>query len=300
MFRMHTDTPSTTSLVSGSVADMAALLDIANIPEHNHDRWQSNVNDLANAYGSMRKDSFGGLSSITEAKEIFERQGWQDGADRARAEIPSLNLGDFAPEAVAIKRRRTFADAGDTLRVEAALSGNWDQAYETRTKKATRQPVTLSVGCAFGGPGEITHDEMFWNGLQMAALCDLLEGAGWRIELRALKANNFGSTGKVHAQDWTVKQSDQPLRLDTTLALFGHAGVYRSHGWAALSASSYKNPGNGGHVQRGTVLVETFRRLAAASIIPPLSLIIPQAYSRDEAVRNLTAALKTLKDPGAA
>jgi len=300
MFRMHTDTPSSTSLVSGSVADMAALLDVANIPEHNHDRWRGNVADLANASGSFRETAYGGIASITEAQDIFERQGWQTGADRARAEIPSLSLGDFAPEAVAMKRRRTFADAGDTVRVEAAMAGNWDQAYETRTKKATRQPVTLSVGCAFGGPGEITHEEMFWTGLQMAALCDVLEGAGWRIELRALKANNFGSTGKVHAQDWTVKQSDQPLRLDTTLALFGHAGVYRSHGWAALSASNYKNPGNGGHVQRGEMLVETFRRLSASSIIPPLSLIIPQAYSRAEAVRNLTAALKAVKDPGAA
>ena len=299
MFRMHTDTPSSTSLVSGSVADMASLLDVANIPEHNHDRWRGNVADLANASGSFRETAYGGVASITEAQDIFERQGWQTGADRARAEIPSLSLGNFAPEAVAMKRRRTFADAGDTLRVEAALSGTWDQAYETRTKKTTRQPVTLSVGCAFGGPGEITHEEMFWTGLQMAALCDLLEGAGWRIELRALKANTFGTTGKIHAQDWTVKQADQPLRLDTTLALFGHAGVYRSHGWAALSASSYKTPGNGGHVQRGEMLVETFRRLSASSIIPPLSLIIPQAYSRDEAIRNLTAALKTLKDPGA-
>lgn len=299
MFRMHTDTPSTTSLVSGSVADMASLLDVANIPEHNRDRWNRNVDNLANAADYSRDSFFGGLSSITEAKEIFERHGWQDGADRARAEIPSLNLGNFAPEAVAMKRRRAFADAGDTLRVESALSGNWERAFETRTKKSTRQPVTLSVGCAFGGHGGISHAEMFWNGLQMAALCDLLEGAGWRIELRALKANIFGATGKVHAQDWTVKQADQPLRLDTTLALFGHAGVYRSHGWAALSASSYKNPGNGGHVQSGDDLVETFRRLAAASIIPPLSLIIPQAYSRDEAVRNLTASFKTLKDPGA-
>jgi hypothetical protein len=48
------------------------------------------------------------------------------------------------------------------------------------------------------------------------------------------------------------------------------------------------------------MLVETFRRLSASSIIPPLSLIIPQAYSRAEAVRNLTAALKAVKDPGAA
>lgn len=297
MFRMHTNSSLSTSVVSGSVADMASLLDVANIPEHNRARWHRNVEDLANADGDYRRESFGGLSSITEAKEIFERQGWQDGADRARAEIPSLNLGDFALEAVAMKRRRAFADAGDTLRVESALAGNWDKAYEVRAKKVTRQPVTLSVGCAFGGPGEISHDEMFWNGLQMAALCDLLERAGWRIELRALKANSFDA-GNVHAQDWTVKHADQPLRLDTTLALFGHAGVYRSHGWAALSASSYNNPGNGGHVQRGGALVETFRRLAAASIIPPLSLIIPQAYSRDEAFRNLTAALKTLKDPG--
>ena len=300
MYRTHTDTASTTSLVSGGVADMAALLDAANVPEHNRARWDQNVAQLAHAGGHQRYEFFGGLASTSEAKEIFERQGWQDGADRARAEIPSLKLGDFAPEAVAMKRRRAVADAGDSVRIEAALAGDWDRAYETRTKKTTRVPVTLSVGCAFGGPAEITHAEMFWNGLQMAALCDLLEGAGWRIELRALKANNFGTTGKVHAQDWTVKQSDQPLRLDTTLALFGHAGVYRSHGWAALCASSYAVPSNLGFVQKGDQLVETFRRLASSSIIPPLSLIIPQAYSRDEAVRNLTVALKTLKTPGAA
>lgn len=271
---------------------MAALLETANIPDKNKKRHEKGLESYGNG---LSRNSFGGLQTTAEAVAIFRESGWQEGETRARAEMPSLGLSDLAPEAVSVKRRRMFADEGDTLRVDAALAGNWDYAYETRRKRSSRTPVTLSIGCAFGGNGYISHSQMFWCGLQMAAICDLLEGAGWRIELRALKANDFGN-GRTHCQDWRVKDADQPLRLDTTLALFGHAGVYRCFGWLANNASAHTTPSNYGYVLEGDAMKKAFATLANAGAIPPLSLVIPPAYTRDEAINNLRTALNTVRE----
>ena len=279
-----------TSIVTGSLDSMAHLLDEHNIPALNRSRVEKTRERLAN--GDRRQ--FGNVASFEDAARILMTDGWQSGLVRARAEIPTLPLADLVPEAVAMKRRRVFAEDGDTLRVESALAGNWDRAWETRARRATRQPVTLSIGCGFGNNGGVSHDEMFWCGLQMAALVDLLEGAGFRIELRALKMNTFGAVNR-HVQDWTVKQSDQPLRLDTALSLFGHAGVYRTFGWLGNLATEHKVPDGLGLVATGDEMLDAFDSLAKASAIPPLSLIVPTATSRDEAIKNLRAALKAVR-----
>lgn len=293
MFRiLSTDSDS---VVAGTLSDMAGLMDGANIPENNRELWGRDLGNIGQGYGI----DFGGLKSAEEGARIFTADGWQAGADRARAELPFLPLADLAPEAVAMKRRRTFADAGDSLRIDAAMAGNWDRAWETRARRTSRQPVTLSIGCAFGGNSEIDHNAMFWNGLQMAALCDLLENAGWRIELRALKANDVNGK-QVHAQDWTVKQADQPLRMDTTLALFGHAGVYRTFGWAGNKASAFRAPSTGGSVQTGATMRKTFDRLTRAGLIPPLSLIVPPAYTYNALLANIRAAMDAIRQGAAA
>ena len=125
-------------------------------------------------------------------------------------------------------------------------------------------------------------------------MTDLLEGQGWRVELRAVKANEMGSAG-THIQDITVKLADQPMRDDAVMALFGHAGVYRVYGWAGNLHTSLKVPQNLGHVKTGADLSAAVSRAADAGLIHPASLIVPQAYSRDEAVQNLRAALASVR-----
>lgn len=290
MFRMHRH--DQTTIVCGSLDAMPCLLDDDNIPEANRDRPAAMREKRAALHmGSV----YGELRSHDDARRLLIADGWQAGVTRARAEMPTLPLADLVPEAVAMKRRRTFAEDGDTIRVDAALAGQWDRAWETRARRSARQPVTLSIGCGFGANGSVSHDDLFWCGLQMAALVDLLEGAGFRVELRALKANDFGR-GRFHAQDWTVKQADQPLRLDTALSLFGHGGVYRTFGWLANFATEFKTPGTMGHVLTSGDMLKRFNALAEASIIPPLSLIVPTATSRDEAIENLRAALRAVRE----
>lgn len=292
MFQIHTTNNKCMDVVRGTAQDMLSLLHTENVPEPNRDRHAKTLDE----YGEIKRPTmcFGGLTATDQARGIFAETGWPDGEERARAEMPGLGVADLAPEASAPKRRRAFADEGDTLRVEMALSGNWGVAYETRRKRQTRIPVTVSIGCAFGANANVGHRDMFWNGLQMAAICDLLESAGWRVELRALKANDIGR--HVHCQDWTVKQADQPLRLDTTLALFGHAGVYRCFGWLANSASAFKTPANFGTVLKDGDMTRAFRTLQDSGVIAPLSLILPPAFSREAVVRNLRHALESVRN----
>jgi hypothetical protein len=236
---------------------------------------------------------WGDVASLDDVKALFAA-GWDAGAEKARGAIAALPLADLTPEALVMRRRRVYRDAGDTVRVESALAGDWDRAFEGRAKRLSSAPAALSIACAFGACGGTSHDDFFWTGVQMACLTDLLEGQGWRVELRAVKANEMGSAG-THIQDITVKLADQPMRDDAVMALFGHAGVYRVYGWAGNYHTSIKVPYGMGTVLTGHDLTAAVAKAADAGMVHPVSLIVPQAYSRYAAIANLRAALASVR-----
>ncbi len=119
-----------------------------------------------------------------------------------------------------------------------------------------------------------------------------LESQGYRVELRALKANDMW--GHSHLQDITVKHADQPARLDLILALFGHAGVYRTYGWAGNNWSLRKVPSTGGSVGPA-FLKQYLPKYEQAGHIKPLSLMVPQAYSIAQARQNIADALRKIR-----
>lgn len=283
------------TVVSGDVADMAPLANPqALTPAHNTRQAERLLLNCPDG----NRDKWGGLRRWQDAADLLLGAGWPEGAERARREVPTLGLANLAPEATTVRRRRAFREEGDELRVDAALTGHWDRAFEARVKRATRTPAVLSIGCAFGGNIMTTHAEIFWCGVQMAAIADLLEGAGWRVELRAVKLNIWPAGGRECQvmQDWRVKQADQPLRWDTTLALLGHAGVYRTFGWWGNTLAADVVPDGGGHVQTGEAFTRRVKVLADAGVTAPLSLLLPPAYSRDECIRNLRTALAAVRD----
>jgi hypothetical protein len=273
-----------------SPLDLPSLLTGALVPPANASRHE----ELRGQWDSIRHGpQWGDVASLDDVKALFAA-GWDAGAEKARGAIAALPLADLTPEALVMKRKRVYRDAGDTVRIESALAGDWDRAFEGRAKRLSSAPAALSICCAFGAQGGVNHDEFFWTGVQMACLTDLLEGQGWRVELRAVKANEMGSAG-THIQDITVKLADQPMRDDAVMALFGHAGVYRVYGWAGNLHTTIKVPHNLGHVHTGAALTEAIGRAANAGMIHPASLIVPQAYSRDAAIANLRAALASVR-----
>lgn len=290
----HTVADKPYTLAQGTAADLATIHDnVDKIPEVNRKRYT----DTFEAWGESARGGgmdFGGLENVAQAAAIFQNDGWQEGETRARREVPTLGLSDLTPQATSRRRRRVFSDTGDTLRIDSALAGDWDRAYETRQKRQTNAPTVISIGCAFGSNADMTQGKMFWAGVQMAAITELLENSGWRIELRALKVNDFYGKN-IHVQDWTVKQADQPLRWDTTLALFGHVGVYRGLGWAGNMFTAAMVPYGMGTVLAGKDMLKTVNRLADAGVIPPVSILLPLATSRSEVIFNISDALEQIR-----
>jgi hypothetical protein len=273
-----------------SPLDLPSLLTGDQVPPVNAGKFE----DLKGNWSSINPGwPWGDVASLDDVKALFAA-GWDAGAEKARGAIAALPLADLTPEALVMRRKRVYRDAGDTVRVESALAGDWDRAFEGRAKRLSAAPSALSIVCAFGACGGTSHDDFFWTGVQMACLTDLLEGQGWRVELRAIKANEMGSAG-THIQDITVKLADQPMRNDAVMALFGHAGVYRVYGWAGNYHTSMKVPYGMGTVLTGRELTAAVAKAADAGMIHPASLIVPQAYSRDAAIVNLRAALASVR-----
>lgn len=279
-----------TVMRADTVSDLESLLTAGTVPAVNAQRFEG----LQAQWGNIRNgSSWGDIDSLEDARKLFS-YGWDAGAERARTESASMPLADLTPEAFIMRRRRVYRDTGDSVRIESALAGDWSVAFEGREKRASRAPAALSVACAFGGAGGIDHDEMFWTGVQMVILTDILEAQGWRIELRAIKANDYGKT--IHIQDITVKTADQSMREDAVMALFGHAGVYRVFGWAGNLMSSAKVPQALGTVLTGLELANAMAGASNRDMVAPASLVVPQAYSRYQAIENLKAALARVRD----
>lgn len=279
-----------TALVVPSPSDLPSLLTGDKVPECNRERFKrlQKTQWKCISPGS----SWGDVSSLSEVEQLFSN-GWDAGAVKARTESASFPVSDLTLEALVMRRRRVYRDAGDTVRVESALAGDWDRAFETRAKRQSSAPSALSICCAFGGAGVVSHDEFFWNGVQMIVLTDLLEGQGWRVELRAVKVNQY--VDSTHVQDITVKSSDQPLRQDLAMALFGHAGVYRVYGWAGNLHSVFTVPHNLGRILVDDKLVKALGSASDAGLVHPASLVVPQAYNRDAVMQNIRAALARVK-----
>lgn len=284
MFRM-TSAPGFAA-VFGTVADMPSLLHTAHFPEINQTFQRERMEEIDGS------STFGGIGSAASAADMLMRTGWDAGLARARAQVPNVTRGLEIPEAQTRKRKRVIGPEGDTIRLDAVMAGNWDRAYESRRKRFASGPAVLSVACGFGGNIFISHEEMFYTGLQMLAVAELLESAGWQTEIRAVKLNEYKGTGHIHVQDWTCKEAGQPLRAENVISLFGHAGVYRTFGWLGNAATHKRVPFGGGSVLEGAKFDKAFRAAAQAGVIASADLMVPPAYDIDTARRNVRAAIE--------
>jgi hypothetical protein len=158
----------------------------------------------------------------------------------------------------------------------------------------TSQTGIVTVGLALGGNCDKSAEELFWCGAQSAVLSDLLEDAGYQVELHAIFASGF-SWGKGHV-DVLVKKPDQPLRTDQLVALVANAGVFRTLWFGAICHHAWAVGFGLGHAQSMTP--EDLRERVTLFGQEPLDLMLPEAFTREQAVLNLVAAIRHLQRPG--
>jgi hypothetical protein len=185
-----------------------------------------------------RSDYVGAIGSMAEARALLEK-GWPDGARRLKALAEKLTA--TLPPAKNVRRRLRWSDDGDEASKDRLNGGFVDSCWRASKRELVASPEVLTVETNWGGTARRSADELFWQGAAAACLTDMLEHAGYRVELYA---NNYS----LHPRGRTllrirVKEADAPVRIDTLAAVLCHAAVFRVFGLSAkeqaLTATVY-------------------------------------------------------------
>lgn len=239
----------------------------------------------------------GGIGSLDEARALFS-QGWQQGADRAN-ELRAVLTG-LIPEGTITRRKRTIGDEGDELRIEQALAGDWDQAWESRSLSQQRDSNVVSLSTGWIAPASINPNALIWNAVQLIVLADALENAGWRVELRAIDGTTtYAKHGYLQMFDVMMKRAEEPMRPDLIAATVGHAGVYRTLGFAAMwtcpkAQQSSLGKCIGLNENAKHEVTEAVNKAVDKGMMPNVSLVIPRADSEQRARKNILDAVNEL------
>lgn len=277
------------SVTRCNFADLADLLNGAEVSPANKTQLTRKLEEISSLGGGWHSEWYGSINGRADAEKLM-RDGWQDGAKQAAGLAPKL--ANVVTPVKSVRRRASWGENGSELHLDRALAGDWDRAYRTMARTAGL-PKVVSLGCNFGGHGGISHNQLFWCAAQMIVATDVLEAAGYAVELHALKCNRVPDNRTVFL-DVTVKHPDQPLRADAVASVFGHAGVYRTFGHVLLMTSPF-DVGYG--LGSPTDVTATLARTTAEQLTDSLDYVLEHAYDLNTAARNVTAALTTLTGP---
>ena len=189
---------------------------------------------LATAFEHYGSAWMGGLTSWSEATAILEK-GWPEGAERLR--VLGAKLSAQVPQAKSIRRKLTWADDGDEICRDRLNSGQVEQCWRTMRRSPFAAPQTVAIETTWGGHYGQTAEELFWQGAAAAVLTDILEDAGYRVEVYANRVLSWRR--HRHCIRVKVKEADMPLRLDGVAAVLCHAGVYRTFGFLCTEQAEF-------------------------------------------------------------
>ncbi len=280
---VRTDSTGMTSVSRMTFDDLNTLGTSEHIAPANHGHYARCVTERATENSAW----YGGLHGVADACSLLA-SGWAEGAAKAAALAPALT--PLVKPVASVRKRLRWADDGSELNLDRALAGSWENAWRNTERRAGNAPRILSLACAFGASAMISHEKLFWNAAQMIVAADLLENAGYAVELRAIE-NTGVENGKYALIDILVKAADQPLRPDAIAAVFGHAGVYRTLGFATTMTSPFDN---GWGLGRVAPVRATLEAMSAQGLCDSAGYILGHAYGLNQATTNIVSALTTL------
>lgn len=169
-----------------------------------------------------------GTETMQEALTLA-REGWQEGAELAEAFSERLALE--RPR----QRRRKAAVAGGRVNVGRMLSG--DPAHMvTRPKQPGRKVVTFFVEA--GCNGGVRGPSMLLRAAGIAAMCDLMENAGYSCTVVATDTATHGGFA-IYQLAVTVKEAGERLNLADIVFALGHPAFLRRLSFGATTSVSH-------------------------------------------------------------
>lgn len=171
--------------------------------------------------------AFTGTATYAEAEAVM-RDGWPDGAERARALAASLSAEATGSDATQ-RPAPTWDVAGDDADVERFLAGDPESmiAWQPETVPAAGRVVRVvldgSVNCDVGA------EYLRVAGVMTAAAVDVLEARGVRCEVWVSYSSNFRDKEIVEIRH-RLKAAEEPLDLPRVVAGM-HPSAFRRIGF---------------------------------------------------------------------
>lgn len=243
--------------------------------------------------GGNNRSWYGGIGSIREATELL-RNGWQDGATKLQGLIGELT----PPQAKSRKRKISWSDEGDDLHIDRAMAGEWDSAWRTSRRVWSAGPQSVTLVTKWGGNCHQSSDELFWQGAAAAVIADALEESGYRVRIVCGTALYSRMTGRDGALLVTLKEEQEPMRIDAMASLMCHAGIFRTYGFRCIEALPFACPtaaarswsasatdGKGSYQEA----------VARTGLWPDDAIVLDEVSSRSGCVAEITRVLKSFE-----
>jgi hypothetical protein len=248
------------------------------IPEINHDTF----NCIRFAGG----DWTGTCKSWEDAKRLLQ-EGWSEGADRARQLADGML--PLLPPPESLRRRTRWAEDGGELDRDRLYSSGIETAFRTTRQHLQRSPRTVRIIGSWSISGAHSAEQIAWNGAAITALVDLLEAADYRVELSlGLPANQSKSISLPVVR---IKVPQEPLNINTVAAVAGHAGIFRSYGFAAITSSPYKVWSSFGTPMQ---LKSAWKQAANAGVLEEADAYMEPSFDERGAYNRVSEVLKQL------
>ena len=189
---------------------------------------KTNKDLAARALRPDRGANWYGIEGAGPAITAAIAQGWPDGVKRAREIAAEISMD--IPPAQDIRRRKVRGDHGDEIDMQRVYAGALDTAWSRTARRSTNAPPVISIFTNFGGTWAKSGEEMFYKGAAAAVLADILEAAGYRVEIICygiFKGVYENHPGQYDYFEFPAKRADEPLDLNRLTALTALAGTLR-------------------------------------------------------------------------
>ncbi len=142
---------------------------------------------------------------------------WPEGLELVQGMLYEIEReGSKLPPPVDQKRRKKWSnDSGDDLDLDRLRSGQ--EYWQTMSKRPTNAPRRITLVANVSAACNVDHQKILWRGATAIVLADLLEKAGYRVDLWAVDAGRIFLDCKPTISALMLKDSGQVLDIATVV-----------------------------------------------------------------------------------
>lgn len=231
-----------------------------------------------------RGEDWLGITGGAVAVRRALHEGFAKGADSMRKFAGQLT--DKLPRALGHNRQRCRGDFGDEIDIHSINRGACDKAWTFAARRIKVGSGIIRLAVDIGGNSSQSPESLKWRGIAGAALAQVMEKAGYSVEIVACFAvRGLYSKAPNSMISVVVKPRSSKTNIELLASTIGLTGFFRTFGFAQL----YRLADN-----RGKVAHDSLGYYLNCSGVLPVPEKITQLFV-DGSVNDADSALAWIK-----